>query len=60
MIFDQARRFSFIRSVCGGHLRVLGCIADLSTAGRFLGALGRPTEPPPLARDPDDAPESFH
>ena len=43
-------------AVCGGALRVLAHITDPENACRLLGALGLPTEPPPIAkaRDPDD------
>ena len=43
-------------AVCGGHLRVLAHITDPENASRLLGALGLPTEPPPIARarDPDE------
>ena len=43
-------------AVCGGHLRVLAQITDPENASRLLGALGLPTEAPPIARarDPDD------
>ena len=40
-------------AVCGGPLRVVAHITDPENAGRLLGALGLPTEAPPIARARD-------
>jgi hypothetical protein len=39
---------------CGGHMRLMAVITDLSSAARLLRHLGEPTEPP--ARAPARAP----
>jgi len=49
-----APRFHTVRYCCGGRMRLLAVITDLSSAARFLRHRGEPTEPPTRApaRDP--------